>query len=198
MQTIFYKKQDLENIQGSMGKDGKYSIEDLNQLINLIIRATKLDESEISISVGRNAGYISQCRSRGKVSDNFIEVLTMKYKAELEGLKKLDAGPPIQGIDPRDYIQSLKDQIQLLRDQVKSRDKDKDIGTSLDSLRSELLTNLEANRILLKEIYLQLDEQKESSKSASPPQAQQSNGDRSEKDKLKDGHHNSDISKKGR
>lgn len=70
-----------------MPKNGKYSIEDLDALVKLIVEATNLDEGQIAKSVNRNEGYISQSRSRKKVSDGFIDLLQMKYASELEELK---------------------------------------------------------------------------------------------------------------
>lgn len=65
------------------------------ELVNKITEATGKKEPEIAISVGRNAGYISQLKSRMKRGDivpgSFIELLKLSFANELneQRIKKL-------------------------------------------------------------------------------------------------------------
>lgn len=148
MQTILYKTQNLDNIQSLMAKAGKYSIDDLNRLVERIVLAKKLDEKQIAVSVGRNEGYISQCRSRKEVSDKFIETLQMKYKTELEGLQNVSPpkydlhlpGLP-EGITSREYIDFLKAHIDLLKEKAEKNYKEPnydEVITILKGLQQEV------------------------------------------------------------
>jgi len=56
-----------------------YSIEELNALIESIKRANSLTEEDISKRMGYNEGYISQNRSRGKVSGKFVNSLMREF-----------------------------------------------------------------------------------------------------------------------
>lgn len=59
----------------------KYSINQLNTLIESIKTDTGLTEEEIAGRVGYNEGYISQTRTRGEVSNKFMESLKREFPA---------------------------------------------------------------------------------------------------------------------
>lgn len=53
----------------------KYSIKDLDSSIESIKKESGLTEEQIASKLGYNSGYISQTRTRGIVTDKFIERL---------------------------------------------------------------------------------------------------------------------------
>lgn len=58
----------------------EYSINELNLLISLVKSAfPNLTEESIAKGIGYNEGYISQCRSRDKVSKKFYENVQRSY-----------------------------------------------------------------------------------------------------------------------
>jgi hypothetical protein len=75
MQTIFANCKDLLKMQQTMPKIEEYSIEEMERLIESIKRKTELNEEEIAKTLKYNQGYISQTRSRGKVSVKFVQAL---------------------------------------------------------------------------------------------------------------------------
>ena len=98
-----------------MGKDRKYSIEDLNKLINSIKSAENLTEEDIAVKLGYNYQYISQIRARGFVPDKFMEAL----KREFAKSKHLDIKDGnVARMSDNDFVQpstgQLLDTINLL------------------------------------------------------------------------------------
>jgi uncharacterized protein YnzC (UPF0291/DUF896 family) len=61
-----------------------YSITALNDLIESIKKATFLSEEEICKRMNYNEGYISQVRTRNKVSGKFIESLKREFANSLQ------------------------------------------------------------------------------------------------------------------
>jgi uncharacterized protein YnzC (UPF0291/DUF896 family) len=64
-----------------------YSIEAFNDLIESIKTATKLSEEEICKQLKYNEGYISQVRTRKKVSAKFIDNLKREFAGSLQNAK---------------------------------------------------------------------------------------------------------------
>lgn len=65
-------------------KTEEYSIDDLDNLIESIKKRTFLNEEQIATNLGYNEGYISQVRSRGKVSGKFIRALKRAHPETLQ------------------------------------------------------------------------------------------------------------------
>lgn len=59
----------------------KYSIDELNQLIDSIKVASGLTEGDVMGRIKRNPGYVSQLRSRGdSVPEKLIQALKSEFK----------------------------------------------------------------------------------------------------------------------
>jgi hypothetical protein len=67
-------------------KSRKYSIDDLNALIERVKQALNLTEEQISAKMGYNEGYIAQTRARGQVSDKFMDALKREFGASQPAL----------------------------------------------------------------------------------------------------------------
>lgn len=68
-----------------------YSIEQLNNLIESIKRQENLTEEQIAARLKYNEGYISQVRSRGRVSGKFIANLQREFNIGLQKAKPIAA-----------------------------------------------------------------------------------------------------------
>lgn len=65
-------------------KNENYSIEQFNDLIESIKKRTGLNEEAIAARINYNKGYISQARSRGEVSQKFIQALQTTFAITLQ------------------------------------------------------------------------------------------------------------------
>jgi transcriptional regulator with XRE-family HTH domain len=90
MQTIFAKCKDFYFMQQQQPKPREYSMDELNRLIDSIKRKENLTEEQIAQRLKYNEGYISQVRSRGKVSPKFIDNLKREFGVGLQNAKKED------------------------------------------------------------------------------------------------------------
>ena len=62
----------------------KYSIDELNQLLDSIKSVSGLTEGDVMGRIKRNPGYVSQLRSRGNsVPEKLIQALKSEFKEEL-------------------------------------------------------------------------------------------------------------------
>jgi hypothetical protein len=134
-------------------KGRRYSIKDLDTLITSIKAHYNLTEEDIVKRVNYNEGYISQSRSRGMVSEKFVEALKREFaKSNEETLQKdapVNQSKPQQGAVP-DY----RDEFILLLKAENLRLK-RDLDKSLGDLRKNALlarSVAETNQDLLIEI----------------------------------------------
>lgn len=80
----------------------EYSMEEFNALIDSIKKAHSLNEEDITRRVKYNEGYISQSRSRGKVSAKFVHSLMREF-----GITDITIKKPIKediGIEPGRFV----------------------------------------------------------------------------------------------
>ncbi len=61
----------------------KYSINDLEAVVSAIRKETRLQVGEIEQRLGYNPGYISQTRSKGKVSEKLLRSMVTEFREEL-------------------------------------------------------------------------------------------------------------------
>lgn len=111
----------------------KYSIEELNTLIESIKKAYSIREEEIAAKIGYNQGYISQCRSRGEVSPKFIQALIREFD-EVEAV--LPYGSTLKDLRAKYRLsqQDLSDQTGIPRPRLAKWEEGKGIPKTEDQV----------------------------------------------------------------
>jgi hypothetical protein len=110
---------------------GKYSIKDLDAVVARIMRQTGLSEEDIAVKAGVNKGYISQCRSRGEVSNKFYENLLLRFPEE-KNIRSNGNGNAISTDVQERLIQSQEREIETLRKTIAMLEKQ--LETNLEQL----------------------------------------------------------------
>jgi hypothetical protein len=124
-------------------KIGDSSINELETLLNSIMRDNKITEEAICKTVGYNEGYISQCRSRGKVPAKFLNSL----KGEFLPTKTIKALPVKMDLSLEElYV--MQAQITAIRNEVvkqMAREQKRSVSDCMDELEQNadvILSNM--------------------------------------------------------
>jgi hypothetical protein len=89
----------------------EHSINDFNSLIELIKTQTGLNEEAVAKRMGYNEGYISQTRSRGKVSNKLINSLKREFGIGLQNANKKVFISHTADVPDIDFIQKTIDRM---------------------------------------------------------------------------------------